>query len=174
MFELILNVLLWLFLAYTLNFHVLEAAVPARVLRNPYALNPGIWPSTLIVLLLICVGFNIYNIIKKNKGNPNFKISTVLASIPGFLKSKLFLGMAIVVVASIIMERVGFMVTSFYLLFAYGLLLGERRIGRLFVISALITLFLYLFFSVFLSVNLPRGTVMAIRNMTLMLESILP
>ena len=38
MFELILNILLLLALIYALAFNVLEAAVPLKVQKNPYAM----------------------------------------------------------------------------------------------------------------------------------------
>ena len=62
--------------------------------------------------------------------------------------------------------------TCFLTLFFYGLLLGERHIVRLFVLSVLITVFLYILFSVFLSVNLPRGTIPQARNFALYVESL--
>ena len=42
MFELIINILLFIFLGFTFFTHVLEAAVPASVARNPYALQPDV------------------------------------------------------------------------------------------------------------------------------------
>ena len=39
MFELIINILLFIFFGYTFFTHVLEAAVPASVARNPYAVS---------------------------------------------------------------------------------------------------------------------------------------
>ena len=68
MFELIINILLFIFLGFTFFTHVLEAAVPASVARNPYALQPDVWPKTIIILLEICLIVNIIKIIKKNKG----------------------------------------------------------------------------------------------------------
>ena len=55
MFELIINILLFIFLGFTFFTHVLEAAVPASVARNPYALQPDVWPKTIIILLEICI-----------------------------------------------------------------------------------------------------------------------
>ena len=55
MFELIINILLFIFLGFTFFTHVLEAAVPASVARNPYALQPDVWPKTLIPLLVSCI-----------------------------------------------------------------------------------------------------------------------
>ena len=153
MFELIINILLFIFLGFTFFTHVLEAAVPASVARNPYALQPDVWPKTIIILLEICLIVNIIKIIKKNKGNPDFTLGAFVGSIPGFLKSKLFLGIVIMVAASFILETVGFIVTALFVLFFYGMLL-------------------YIVFSGMLSVNLPRGTIGFLRNFALWLESV--
>ena len=128
MFELIINILLFIFLGFTFFTHVLEAAVPASV--------------------------------------------AFVGSIPGFLKSKLFLGIVIMVAASFILETVGFIVTALFVLFFYGLLLGEKNVVRLLIASVCITLVLYIVFSGMLSVNLPRGTIGFLRNFALWLESV--
>ena len=172
MFELIINILLFIFLGFTFFTHVLEAAVPASAARNPYALQPDVWPKTIIILLEICLIVNIIKIIKKNKGNPDFTLGAFVGSIPGFLKSKLFLGIVIMVAASFILETVGFIVTALFVLFFYGLLLGEKNVVRLLIASVCITLVLYIVFSGMLSVNLPRGTVGFLRNFALWLESV--
>ena len=171
MFELIINILLFIFLGFTFFTHVLEAAVPASVARNPYALQPDVWPKTIIILLEICIIINIIQIIKKNKGNPDFSLGAFAKSIPDFLKSKLFLGIVIMVAASFMLETVGFIVTALFVLFFYGMLLGEN-IVRLLIAAVCITLVLYIVFSGMLSVNLPRGTISFLRNFALWLESI--
>ena len=172
MFELIINILLFIFLGFTFFTHVLEAAVPASVARNPYALQPDDWPKTIIILLEICIIINIIQIIKKNKGNPDFSLGAFAKSIPDFLKSKLFLGIVIMVAASFMLETVGFIVTALFVLFFYGMLLGEKNIVRLLIAAVCITLVLYIVFSGMLSVNLPRGTISFLRNFALWLESI--
>ena len=172
--ELIVNILLFLGLGYTLCFHVLEAPVPVKTQKNPFALQPNIWPSVLIVLLLICIGYNIFKIIKKNKGNPDFSFKKFLKDIPAFLTSKLFIGIAIVVIAAFILEPLGFMVTCFLFLIAYGLLLGDRKYWRLLLVAVLVTFMLYICFGVLLQVNLPRGTVPFLRNFALAIESLIP
>jgi len=172
MFELILNVLLFVFFGWAFFTHVLEAAVPAKVLKNPYALKPDAWPKAIIILLEICLLINIIKIIRKNKGNENFTIAAFFASIPEFFKSKLFQGILILAVASFILEPLGFMVTSFLVLIAYGWLLGARKYGQLVLMSLLITFILYIVFSGLLSVNLPRGTIGFLRSFALTLEGI--
>ena len=136
MFELIINILLFIFFGYTFFTHVLEAA--AKVANNPYALQPDVWPKAIIILLEICLIVNIIQIIKKNKGKPEFTLGAFVGSIPAFLKSKLFFGIVIMVVASFILDTVGFIVTSLFILFFYGLLIGEKNIVRLLIASVCI------------------------------------
>ena len=173
MFELIINAALFIFLGITFFTHVLEAPIPIKVQKNPYALQPDMWPKAIITLLLVCIAVNIYKIIKKNKGKENFTLKAFFATVPGFFKSKMFLGMLILVVVSFILEPLGFMVTCILLLFFYGLLLGERKILRLALCSVAIALVLYIVFSGLLSVNLPRGTVPFLRSFALFLESLI-
>ncbi len=173
MFELIVNILLFIFLGFTFFTHVLEAPVPVKVQKNPYALQPDVWPKAIIILLLICLAINIVQIIRRNRGKQDFTFSAFAKSIPVFLKSKMFLGMLILAGASFVLETLGFMLTAILVLFFYGLLLGEKNILRLLIASVLITLLLYIIFSGFLSVNLPRGTVGFLRNFALSLESLI-
>ena len=166
-FELICNVLLWLGLLYAYCFNVLEAPIPDRTARNPYTLKPDIWPKAIIILLLICIAINIINIIRKNKNNPEFSLDSLLT-----IRARMCIGIALVLAASFILEPLGYMVTCFLVLFFYGLLLGQTHVIRLAFMSVILTLVLYVVFSVLLSVNLPRGTIPELRNFSLYIESI--
>ena len=172
MFELIMNVLLVVFLGFSYFTHVLEAPVPVKVQKNPYAFQPDTWPKVIIILLLICLVINIIQIIKRNKGKDTFTLKYFLSTIPDFFKSKMFLGIILLAVASFVLETLGFVVTAILVLFCYGMLLGETKLVRLAIASVCIALGLYIFFSGMLSVNLPRGTVGVLRNFALFLESI--
>ena len=172
MFELIMNILLVVFLGYSYFTHVLEAPVPVKVQKNPYAFQPDTWPKVIIILLLICLVINIIQIIKRNKGKESFTLKAFVATIPNFFKSKMFLGIIILAAASFLLETIGFVVTAILVLFFYGMLLGEKNIVRLAIASVLISLVLYIVFSGMLSVNLPRGTIGFLRNFALFLESI--
>ena len=172
MFELIMNILLVVFLGFSYFTHVLEAPVPVKVQKNPYAFQPDTWPKVIIILLEICLIINIIQIIRKNKGKEEFTLKYFVSTIPGFFKSKMFLGIIILTVASLILETLGFVVTAILVLFAYGALLGEKNYVRLGIASVVIALVLYIVFSGMLSVNLPRGTIGFLRNFALFLESI--
>lgn len=172
MFELIMNILLVVFLGYSYFTHVLEAPVPVKVQKNPYAFQPDTWPKVIIILLLICLVINIIQIIKRNKGKEEFTLKYFVSTIPGFFKSKMFLGIIILTAASLLLETLGFVVTAVLVLFAYGALLGEKNFVRLGIASVIIALVLYIVFSGLLSVNLPRGTIGFLRDFALFLESI--
>ncbi|MBQ7732639.1 MAG: tripartite tricarboxylate transporter TctB family protein [Synergistaceae bacterium] len=167
MFELICNVLLWLGLLYAYCFNVLEAPIPDRTARNPYTLKPDIWPKAIIILLLICIAINIINIIRKNKNNPDFSLDALLT-----IRARMCIGIALVLAASFMLEPLGYMVTCVLVLFFYGLLLGQTHVIRLAFMSVILTLVLYVVFSVLLSVNLPRGTIPELRNFSLYIEGI--
>ena len=173
MFELIINILLFIFLGFTYFTHVLEAAVPAKVAKNPFVLQPDVWPKAIIILLEICLIINIIQIIRKNRGKPEFTLSAFVRSIPGFIRSRQFLGIIIMLMASLLLEPLGFMVTSVLVLVFYGILLGQKNLVQLIIASVCITLVLYIVFNGMLSVNLPRGTVGFLRNFALWMESII-
>ena len=172
MFELICNALLFVFLGFTYFTHVLEAKVPKSYLKNPNVLHPSVWPKAIIILLLICIAINIYKIIKKNKGNPEFTPAAFCKNSVAFFKSKMFLGMVILIVASFILEPLGFVVTAALLMFCYGMLLGEKKWGRLAIIAVVLGILLHIAFSGLLGVNLPRGTVPFLRSFSLFLENL--
>lgn len=172
MFELICNVLLFVFLGYTYFTHVLEAKVPKSYMKNPNVLHPSVWPKVIIILLLICIAINIVKIIKKNKGNPEFSFKAFGKNSLVFLKSKMFLGMVVLVVASFILEPLGFVVTAALLMFAYGMLLGEKKWWRLAILACVLAIFLHIAFSGLLGVSLPRGTVPFLRSFSLFLENL--
>ncbi len=167
MFELICNILLWLGLLYAYFFNVLEAPIPDRVARNPYTLKPDMWPKAIIILLLICIAINIVKIIRKNRNNPEFSLDALLS-----IRARMCIGIALIVGASFVLEPLGYMVTCCLVLFLYGLLLGQKHVIRLAIMSVILTFVLYIVFSVLLSVNLPRGTIPELRNFSLYVESL--
>ena len=172
MFELICNILLFVFLGYSYFTHVLEAKVPKAYLKNPNVLYPSVWPKVIIILLLVCIAVNIVKIIKKNKGNPEFTFAAFGKNSVAFLKSRMFIGMVILAVASFILEPLGIVFTAALLMFCYGMMLGEKKWWRLLIIAAVLGIVFHIVFSGLLNVNLPRGTVPFLRSFSLFLENL--
>ncbi len=172
MFELFTNIVMLVFMVYTFFTHVLEANIPKKYASNPYNLMPDVWPKIIISLIVLCLIINIIKIIRKNKGNPEFTLSAFAKNSVTFFKSKMFLGMIILAAAALLIETLGFVVTTFLILFFYGLLLGEKNIVRLLIVSVVLSLALHIIFSGLLDVTLPRGTVPFLRNFALWLENL--
>ena len=126
------------------------------------------WPQAILVLMLIALAFNVIRFFKINKKEDiKAGFQDFFPAIGRFVKSKLFLGMVLVVVMALMYEPVGFMLTCLLFLFAYGLLLGQRNIPMLILSSVIITIILYIGFAVFLGVLLPRGQILPLRNFAL-------
>lgn len=131
------------------------------------------WPQALLVILVLALCWNLRNYFKRNdKKDVALAFQQFLPDVLKFLKSKLFIGMIILMVMAQIYEPLGFITTSLLFLISYGLLLGQRRPLVLILSSVIITLLLYIGFSVFLGVMLPRGFVPFLREMALFFESI--
>lgn len=169
-----MNIFMFGFLGFTYFTHVVESKIAKSQLKNPNALLPDVWPKLIIILLLICLAINIVKIIRKNKGKPDFNFKSFGKNTLNFLKSKMFIGMIIMIAGSMVLELFGFVVTSVLMLFAFGLLLGEKKIWRLAIFAVAVALLLHIIFNGLLSVTLPRGEIPFLRNFSLTLESFVP
>lgn len=172
MFELIANIILLVFMVYSFFTHVLEASISKSYMKNPSNLMPDVWPKVIIGLMVVCLAINIVKIIRKNKDNPEFNFKSFFANSAEFFKSKTFFGIVIMIIASLIIETFGFVVTTFLVLVSYGYLLGERKIVRLLIVSVVLALLLHIIFSGLLEVTLPRGTIGFLRSFALFLENL--
>jgi hypothetical protein len=131
------------------------------------------WPQLLIILLIIAIGVNLYNYFKKNKKEDiKAAFADFFPSIVRLVKSKLFLGMVMLVVMAVLYEPLGFIVTCLLFMIGYGFLLGARKPRTLIISSVAIMIVLYIGFSVFLGVMLPRGYVPFLRSFALFVESL--
>lgn len=168
--ELIVNILLLIFSGFC--FVNVSTTMPKSAANE---LGAEQWPQVLLILLMLAICWNIYKFFKNNKKEDiAASFREFIPSVGGFLKSKLFVGMAIVVIMALMYEPVGFIATSLLFMIAYSFLLGERRPWMLILSSVLITFILYIGFSVFLGVLLPRGQVPFLRNFALFVESLIP
>jgi hypothetical protein len=131
------------------------------------------WPQILLILLIIAIGFNIFKYFRKNKiEDIKAAFFDFLPGIVRFVKSKLFIGMVLLMVMAILYEPLGFITTCPLFMISYGILLGARKPLPLILSSLGITLLLYIGFSVFLGVMLPRGYIPFLRSAAFFLESI--
>lgn len=166
--ELFVNILLLCFSVF--SFFYVGATMPKS---SPSDLGAEQWPQALLILLVIAIVFNVRNFFKNHsKEDIAASFKDFIPSILRFVKSKLFIGMALLTVMALAYEPVGFLTTSLLFLIAYGILLGERRPLVLGIAAVVITLLLYIGFSVLLGLMLPRGSIGFLRSIALSLESI--
>ena len=164
--DIIFSIVLGIFCIYL--FFLVGAESPAPTATE---LGAAFWPRIILVLLILLIIVNIVNSLKKLKGS-NEKL-TAGFNLGEFLMSKLFVGMILVAVMAILMPIIGFIPVSFLFLIAYGVLLGERRIGFLIIVSRVITAILYILFQGALDIMLARGTGI-FRDFALFFETKMP
>jgi len=130
------------------------------------------WPQLLLIMLIIAIGYNLFNYFRKNKKEDiAASFADFFPSIVRLVKSKLFIGMLILVGLGLLYEPLGFLATCLIFMIAYGLLLGARKPLPLILSSLAIMFILYIIFAVLLGVMLPRGYVPFLRNVAYFLES---
>ncbi len=166
--ELIVNALLLVFSVFC--FFYVGATMPKSPANE---LGAEQWPQAILLLLIISIVWNLRNYFKRNVLSDVVQaFKNFFPDLIQFFKSKLFFGMIILMIMAWAYEPIGFLATCILFLISYGILLGERRPWFLAVTALVITLILYVGFSVFLGVMLPRGYVPFLRQIALFLESV--
>jgi len=166
--ELIVNVLL--LIAAFFCFWYVGATMPVS---KPDEMGAEQWPQILLVLLIIAIGYNLFKYFRKNKKEDIIAaLADFFPSIIRLVKSKLFIGMILLVVMGFLYEPLGFLATCFLFMLSYGFLLGARKPLPLVLSSFGIMLAFYVIFAALLGVMLPRGYVPFLRNVAYFLESI--
>ena len=105
--ELIVNLILLGFSGFC--FWYVDTTMPVSAANE---LGAEQWPQALLILLMIAICWNIRNYFKRNKKEDIVHaFGDFIPSIGRLLKSKLFAGMALVVIMALMYEPVGFMAT---------------------------------------------------------------
>lgn len=165
--ELIFSVALLIFSIYC--FFYVGTTSPAATATE---LGAAFWPRLILACLVILLIINIINTIKKNKAE-GVKDTVNMEGIKNFLTSKLFLGMIMVVIMALALDYLGFMLTTFLFIIAYGILLGMRSPVKLLLTGLIVTVVLYVVFQGALGIMLPRGYGF-LRNFALWVEMLMP
>ncbi|MGF6906425.1 putative tricarboxylic transport membrane protein [Fusobacterium sp. PH5-44] len=147
-------------------FFLVGAQSPAATATE---LGAAFWPRIILFLMIILLGVNIKNNLSKKKSE---KDSEEKFNIMSFFKSKLLVGMLIIIAMALVYPKIGFIPVCLVFLISYGYLLGEKNIGKLFIISLIITIVLYIVFQGGLNIRLERG-VGQFRRFALSLENII-
>ncbi len=165
--QLLMNAVLFVF--FTVCVFNASATLPASVAGQ---LSAKQWSMGILALILF---FLIVNMINIYRGTP--KEERNLSSITGIrpaaiLKSKLFWGMASLVLYALLIRYLGFLLCSLLFCFGFSMLLGEKKEWRAAVFSLVVTVVLYLLFYKGMGIMLPRGEGF-LRDISLAIESLL-
>lgn len=165
--ELLFNIILFVFfvVCFGMSFGLVNQT-------KSDVLGSAFWPQIILVLLLLCLAWNIYKVIRNIREHPGQVEKINFAQIKGFFTGKMFIGIVITALMAILLEPLGFLPTTFLFLAAYGILLGERKVWKILVISLVLDLLLYVVFFKGLSIMLPRG-MGPLRDFSLWIESLL-
>lgn len=160
--ELLFNVGLLVFFIYCFFF-------VGGIIKEPYPnmLDAAEWSRILLALLIICLIANIVKIYKGKKREEGFKVNFNLKEI---VKSKFFIGSALMLVYSIVLDYAGFITSSIIFFSLYSYLLGQRSWKKLILSSLVSVVALYVIFNGMLDIMLPRG-IGVFRNFALFLET---
>ena len=140
---------------------------------TPTELGAAFWPRIILVLMMILLGINIFTQFKnKSKEDESKDKSEVKSKVDSAILIKLLIGMGIVALMAFSMQYVGFLLSCFAFLIAYGALLGEKNIAKLVLFSLIITFVLYVIFQGLLDIRLERGRGI-FRSLALYLEGII-
>jgi hypothetical protein len=161
--ELVFNGALLLFFIYC--FFYVGSTAPDSIQGE---LSGAQYPQILIVLLVICIGVNIFKIVKNKKNEESFKISFNLSK---FFKNKMTIGSILLIAYSFILDYIGFIFGSLIFFMAYSRLLGQKKIGKLILSAVVCVVLLYIIFDGVLDIMLPRGTGI-FRTFALFIESL--
>lgn len=164
--ELIFNAAMLIFFGYC--YFYIGATLPKSGANE---LGAEQWPQLILAMLCVLLAVNLYKIVRDLKNQPaEKKISAQM--LKTFFTGKLFIGIVLVFILSLLLKYIGFLPSCLLFLVAYSRLLGEKRLLRSIAFSAIITVILYVLFSIGLSIMLPRG-IGVFRTFALTLETIL-
>jgi len=149
--------------------YILQNPPPPTIL--PHDMDGAQWAQGILALLIFFLILNIITIYRKTPAAERNLSSLTKINFKGIYKSKILLGMLIMLGYAYILPIVGFIVSTFIAIMLYMFLLGERRYVRLPAYSAVITSVFYVFFFWALDVWLPRGTG-AFWGFSMMIESL--
>ena len=124
---------------------------------NPGEMGAAVWPTAILVLLVLCLLGNMFKIYKDTPADQRNMSSITSISITKILHEKLFWGIVVMCAYALTLDYIGFLVGSFVFCIIFAILLGERSPVKLVLFSFLATVILFVLFFSAMGIMLPRG-----------------
>jgi len=164
--ELLFNAALLIFFAY--SYYYIGVTMPDSASTE---LGPEQWPKLILGALIVLIIINIIKIYKSTPAKDRNTNEIKNIELKAILRSKLFIGIALVLIYALSLEAAGFILSTCIFLMIYGRLIGEKRIKILVSSGIGITFGAYIVFAKGLSIMLPRGYGI-LRSFALFLETL--
>ena len=163
--EILVNGILAVFFAYCI--YNVQVSVPAS---NPGEMGAAVWPTIILVLLVICLIANMISIYRKTPVDQRNMSAITNINIGKIVRSKLFWGIIVMAAYALCLDYIGFIVGSFVFCMIYSFLLGQKNPAKLAIFAFIVTAVLFLLFFRGMGIMLPRG-MGPFRSMGLAVES---
>ncbi len=134
---------------------------------TPITLGPGVWPTTILLFMLIMgIILFIRTLLEKGRASNEKKADDILAQSEDIekefeavevYKSKYMLVIGVLFVSLLAMSYLGFIITAPLMLIAIAIIIGIKRWVPIILASLIGTACLTYIFPIVLSVTLPRG-----------------
>lgn len=167
--EMLFSIILIVFAGYCITY--VHASAATTVYTDP--LGTTFWPTLLLSALIVLLCINVVQIYLRTPKEKRNLDSITKINIKSIMKSRLTWGILLTAAYALLLPTTGFLLTSFLMGIALSYLLGEHRPKVLIVASFLIVAIVFVVFYKGMSIQLPRGTVPFLRNMSLAAEAVL-
>ena len=165
--KILINGVLAAFFGYCIVY--VNGSVPPS---NPGEMGAAVWPTAILVLLVLCLLGNMFKIYKDTPADQRNMSSITSINFAGLFKEKLFWGIVVMAAYALTMDYIGFIVGSLIFCMIFSFLLGQKNVLRLFIFALIATVVLYLLFYKGMGIMLPRG-MGPFRTLALSIESLL-
>lgn len=167
--EILFNIVLILLSSYCI-FYV-NSSVAGTVYTDP--LGSAFWPRLLLILLIVLLVINVIQIYRKTPAEKRNLDSITKIDICAVLHNRLTWGITLMLVYALLLPYTGFMLTSFLMGIVLSFILGEKRPVVLIIFPLIAVLLIFIIFYKGMSIQLPRGTVPFLRNLSIAAETFL-
>ena len=117
------------------------------------------WSVAILCLIILFLVINIINVIRKTpKDQRTLAASFKDFSFANIIKSKILWGIVSMVAFWLLVDVLGFLITSFLFCTVFCMLLGEKKWWKALIFGLVLTIVLYFIFFKGMGIILPRGT----------------
>lgn len=167
--EILFNIVLILLSSYCI--HYVNSSVAATIYTDP--LGSAFWPRLLLILLIVLLVINVIQIYRRTPEEKRNLDSITKIDLHAVCQNRLTWGIVLMLAYAFLLPYTGFLLTSFFMGAGLSYILGEKRRSVLIIFPLVAVSLLFVIFYKGMSIQLPRGTVPFLRNLSIIIETAL-